>query len=234
MAETKKKKARTEGSAARRQERRFATASTFMARPIALLGMVGALVLGAGVHGLWLLDPPFQYAAYLVAVGGLLFGVALWFGQPPESAVAVGDAGIAVEDGREVQRLRWFAIKSLRVIKGKLVAEGGGKSVSFTIGSNPGATSWALKEAAERVPSVIDIDKAIADKLPKPETKQGQVSYVDNDQVAGSRCAASGKIITVEEDARVCARCSQIYEKSSVPERCVSCSAELKGHTLRP
>ncbi|HSC86067.1 MAG TPA: hypothetical protein VLC09_02305 [Polyangiaceae bacterium] len=236
MVETKKQKKKAKssaGDAARRQERRFATLGTFIARPVAILGMVGSLVLGAGVFGLWLLDPPFVYASYLVAAGGLILGVALWFGQPPESAVAIGDAGIAVEDGRDVNRLHWYAIKSLRVVGGRLEAQGGGKIVRFTLGANPGAAAWAIKEAAERIPQVVDIAKAVMDTLPPPEAKAGQLASVDNDQVAGHRCAATNKLITMEDDARLCSRCGQIYEKSGVPAQCVSCQLELSGHTLR-
>lgn len=228
-----RKKPRTTANAARRQERRFSTSSTYIDLRVAIIGMVGALVLGAGVFGLWLLDPPFAYASYLVALGGLGLGVALWFGQPAESTVAVGDAGIAVEDGREVSRMRWYAMKSIRIVKGRFLAEGGGKALSFSAGANPAAAAWALKEAAERVPQIMDVDKAEAAKLPQPESKGGQLVEIDNDQLAGSRCAASDKLITLEEDARICAICAQVYEKAAVPERCVSCSNDLKNNTLR-
>jgi len=233
MATTSKirKKPRATASAARRQERRFSTSSTYIDLRVAIVGMIGAVILGAGVFGLWLLDPPFAYASYLVAVGGLGLGVALWFGQPAESTVAVGDAGIAVEDGREVSRMRWYAMKSIRIVKGRFSAEGGGKTVSFSVGANPAAAAWALKEAAERVPQIMDVDKVEAAKLPKPETKGGQLVEIDNDQLAGSRCAASDKLITLEEDARICGTCSQVYEKTAVPERCISCNTEMKSNT---
>jgi len=236
MAQTttkNRKKARSTTGTARRQERRFSTSGTFISRWVAITGMVGSLILGAGVFGLWLLDPPFAYASYLIAVGGLGLGLALWFGQPLESTVAVGDAGIAVEDGREVSRMRWYAIKSIRIISGKLIAEGGGQSVRFTVGANRAAAAWVLKEAAERIPNVLDVDKTEASKLPQPEAKSGLLVEIDNDQLAGSRCAATDKLITLEEDARICANCAQVYDKAGVPEKCISCDTEMKGHTLR-
>src|SRR5688572_32086312 len=101
MAQKAQKARRKQSSSAqnaRRREHRFATSATYIAPAIAAIGLVGSLILGAGVFGLWILDPPLSYGSYLVAIGGLGLGVSLWFGQPAETAVAIGDAGIAVED----------------------------------------------------------------------------------------------------------------------------------------
>jgi len=236
MAQKATKARRKPGSSAqnaRRREHRFATSATYIAPVIAAIGLVGSLVLGAGVFALWILDPPLSYATYMVAIGGLGLGVALWFGQPSETAVAIGDAGIAVEDGSEVVRVPWHALKSLRVESGALVARSSGTVVRFSLGANPKAAAWALKETAERMPSALDVDRAVADKLPKPSATDGLDQPVKGDQVAGSRCANSGNSIQLEEDARLCPRCGQVYHKDSVPEACVTCDAELKGHTLR-
>lgn len=204
-----------------------------MTRWVALVGMAGSLLLGAGVFGLWILENPVSYASYLVAVGGLGLGVSLWFGQPEESGVAVGDAGIALEDGRQGVRLRWYQIRSIRIEKGVFVATGESKSLRFGIGANQRAAAWALKEAAERVPDVVDVPAGISGQLPRPDASAGLDGPVENDQLTGSHCAATKQLITLEEDARICGICGQIYHKSGVPERCVSCEAELKGRTLR-
>lgn len=220
-------------SGPRRKEHRFATQATYIAPVVAASGMVGSLLLGAGVFGFWILDPPLSYASYLVAAGGLGLGGALWFGQPSETAVAVGDAGIAVEDGSEVIRVPWHALERLSIAGGSLVARSAGTTLRFSLGANAKAAAWALKEAAERVPSVLDVDQSAAKKLPKPSQSDGLEQLVKDDQVAGGRCASSKKPIQFEEDARICPRCGQIYHKDSVPETCVTCGAELKGHTLR-
>ncbi len=228
-----RRKKKAPGGAPRRKEHRFATQTTYIAVPVAVIGMVGSLALGVGVFALWILDPPLSWASYMVAAGGLGLGVALWFGQPPESAVAVGDAGIAVEDGGEVIRVPWHAMKSLRVSGGHLIARSSGTTIRFSLGANPRAAAWALKEAAERVPNVMDVDQSLTEKLPPPSEAEGLLQDVQDDQVAGARCANSGEAIQLEEDARLCPRCGQVYHKSSVPEQCVSCDTELKGRTLR-
>lgn len=194
--------------------------------------MSGALILGAGVFGLWIVDPPMAWASYLVALGGLGLGVALWFGQPSESAVAVGDAGIAVEDGREVIRVPWYELKSLSIAGGSMIARGETTTARFSVGANPKAAAWGLKEAAERVPDVIDVNKDTADKLPEPTEDSGLLQDVEDAQVAGTHCASSDKLINLEEEARLCPRCGQIYHESSVPDQCVTCEAEIKGRTL--
>ena len=87
------KEARAKKSVKRRLERRFPVNTAYVASWVGIAGMLGALVLGAGVFGLWIKDPPLGYASYLVAVGGLGLGVALWFAQPSLTAVCVGDGG---------------------------------------------------------------------------------------------------------------------------------------------
>jgi primosomal protein N' len=48
-------------------------------------------------------------------------------------------------------------------------------------------------------------------------------------QVAGRRCAKCDAVITFEVDARLCAQCGQVYHREHVPDRCVTCDAELKS-----
>lgn len=237
MAQTTKgrKKARTPGKsgAPRRQERRFPTDTAHFARWIAITGLFAALLLGMGVFGHWILDPSLPWASYLLALGGLGLGVVLWFGQAEETLVAVGDAGIAVEDGRNTTRLPWHAIRTIRIQGDRFSVEGEGKKLSFSVVKNRRAAAEALQEAAERVPQVLDVKKEIAQTLPRTEASAIPLEEVQHDQVAGLRCAASGKLIALEEDARLCARCGQIYEQTQLPERCKSCETELKDHTLR-
>lgn len=238
MAQMKRKAKRRKGqgnkaASQKPKERRFSTSTTYIAPWIAGVGMLGALVLGAGVFGLWIVDPAISWASYLVAAGGLGLGIALWFGQPSESAVAVGDAGIAVEDGRDVVRVPWCDMESLSIVGTSMVARGASATARFSLGANQKAAAWALKEAAERMPDVVDVEKAATEKLPKPSEDSGLVQDVEDAQVAGAHCAASDEPIKLEEEARLCPRCGQVYHESSVPDECVTCEAELKGRTLR-
>ena len=59
----------------------------------------------------------------------------------------------------------------------------------------------------------------------------GEVIVLDPIQVVGKHCAASGKVIAYEPDARVCSRCERVYHKAHVPETC-ACGQSLEN--LRP
>jgi hypothetical protein len=227
------KEPRAKKAPRRRVEQRFAASSTYLAPWVALVGMVGALVLGAGVFGLWVKDPPLSYASYLVALGGLGLGVALWFSQPAITAVCVGDDGLAIESGKDIDRLAWCDMESLRVEGSKLVARGAGVTLSFSIKSHAQPAAWALKEAATRVPGVLDVPQSITERLPAPSPSAGVERVILDAQVAGRRCKASGKVIAFEDDARLCPRCSQVYHKDHVPSACATCEEPLAGRTLR-
>ncbi|OQX69663.1 MAG: hypothetical protein B6A08_03405 [Sorangiineae bacterium NIC37A_2] len=237
-AKTSRPRKKSRSTAARsgeptRKERRFATSTTFMPTWVAVVGMLGSLILGAGCFALWVIDPPVAFASYLVAVGGLGLGVALWFGSPAETALLIGDAGVGVEDGRDVSRVRWFQIKTLRIRGDRVTIEADKKTLEFSLGANTRGLSYLLKEAAERVPNILDVDKSITEGLPAPDEKAGHEQTIVDDQIAGVSCAASNEPIKFEEDALLCPRCGQIYHKDSLPERCLSCDAQLKGYALR-
>jgi hypothetical protein len=227
------KEPRTKKAPKRRVERRFATSLTYVAPWVGAVGMLGALVLGAGVFGLWIKDPPIGYASYLVALGGLGLGVALWFAQPSITAVCVGDAGLALESGKDIDRLAWCDMESLRVAGDKLVAKGGATTLAFSLKTHAQAAAWALKEAATRLPSVLDVPQSVTEKLPAPSPTAGTEREILDAQVAGHRCAASKKIISFEDDARLCPRCGQVYHKDHVPSTCATCEESLTSRTLR-
>lgn len=217
----------------RRSERRFATSSTYMPSWVAAVGMVGCLLLGAGVFGLWILDAPLPYAPYLVAAGGVGLGIALWFGQPNETAVAVGDAGLAVEDGRQTARIAWYDLQSIHIAGGNVVAVGQEQTLTFLLGANRNAAAHLLKNASERVPDILDVDSSLAQSLPHPDDAPGYQQQIEDDQVTGIECAASEKLINMEEDARFCPQCGQLFHKEGLPAECPSCQASLKGRALR-
>jgi rubrerythrin len=112
-----------------------------------------------------------------------------------------------------------------------MIVEGSRHSLKFSVKANQPATATALKEAAQRVPDILDVDKEIMKSLPDPG-KSGALQDVEDDQVAGTRCAASKKLINLEEDARLCDGCGQVFHKEGVPESCPSCEKNLKSHTL--
>src|SRR5262249_18823694 len=82
------------------------------------------------------------------------------------------------------------------------------------------AVGWLMKEALERIPRRVDIPDEMLEKLPGAGEHAGQKLDLEPLQVVGKKCAASGKTISYEPDARVCVRCERAYLKGSVPRKC--------------
>ena len=64
--------------------------------------------------------------------------------------------------------------------------------------------------------------------MPKASREGLQVIHLDPIQVVGQHCAATGKAIAWEPDARICPRCERIYHKDHVPETC-ECGGSLEA-----
>jgi hypothetical protein len=236
MAKGKKAK----GSPRReRRERRFVPQSGGNPRLVKALGGLGAAVLGAGTwaqFGRALTDvdlPPYSFGPYVLALGALLFAAAIWLGTSGEAPLRVGSGGIAFEKG-ELRRVPWHTVERIvwnperadLSIRGKDV---NGKEVSFVVAAKtyPHAAAWIVREAKDRIPTVTDVPDAVSG-LPETSAADGEILVLDAVQVVGSHCAASGRVIAYEPDARVCPKCELVYHKSAVPEEC-RCGASLAG-----
>ncbi len=225
------KKARARAKA--RTERRFDPRPSASPLLVTLLGGGGAAALGAGVFAqfghAWMESdqPPYTFAPALLASGAIAFGAAVWAGTSGEAAVRVGSGGVAVEMGDELVRVPWYAVTRVvwdpdaetLAVQGDDDA-GRPQRLVLTPKVHPGAIAWIVKEARERIPSVVDVpDEARG----LPETRGlagGEVLTMDAVQVVGRRCAASDRIIAYEPDARVCPRCERAFHHASLPETC--------------
>jgi hypothetical protein len=228
MTEKKKKKAAKE-----RSERRFLPEATHTSRLAGGLGMLGSLGLGAGVYAQWVREAPLSYASALVTVGAVGLGAGLWLGSANAFPVRVGDAGIAIERGSEVTRLLWCDMEEIRLDGGNLVAKSPGLTLTIPVGAHPRAAAFIISEAERRLPKIVKVDEAGKRTIPLATQPGGEEVPVSGDQVAGRRCAATGKVISFERDARLCTQCAQVYHKDNVPKECVTCGAEVAGRTAQ-
>lgn len=217
-----------------RRERRFNPQASTSPTVVYLVGAIGAIAMGAGVWGQFgsMLHEggpePLKVAPYILAAGALLVGIAIWIGTSGDPALRVGDAGLAVEKGG-VRRMPWYAIERIEWREETVRVTGKDEAgVALTIGaslkSHPQAAAWIVKEARERVPTVVDVPEDAT--LPDPRASAGETLALEPPQVVGKHCASSGKVIAYEPDARVCPRCERVYHKSSVPASC-ECGAAL-------
>ncbi|MCC6217828.1 MAG: hypothetical protein IT376_23415 [Polyangiaceae bacterium] len=214
-----------------RQERRFLPDPTHTSRGIALLGFAGAALLGAGVYGQWIQKEPWPHAVWLVAAGAATVAASMLLGDRGLKPLRVGDAGVALEDGSELARLAWCDVERVEVTEGKLVLRGKPRSVELPISAYPRAVARLLAEGERRLPRVFTVDRAKLG-LPEPVETNGELLPVDGLQVAGQHCAASGKVIAFERDARVCPLCAEVYAERHVPEKCVTCGERLGARAV--
>ncbi len=227
MSETKKKAKKKSGLKDGRTERRFGPGQMHMSVVASVVGMLGGAALGTGVYGLWVSKSGLSVAPYLLAVGLMLLVGALAFGDADAIPVRIGDAGVGVEKGSEFLQIAWCDIKRLSAENDALVIQGAEQTLRIPIPMQPEACAWIIVEATRRVPDAVDVKRDAVDKLPKPEDTQGEKVAPMPVQIAGRRCAKSGKAIAFERDARVCPNCGQVYHREQVPAECVTCKQSL-------
>jgi hypothetical protein len=232
MTETKTKKGKK--TKRTRKERRFVGEQTYASKLTTSIGMLGALGLGAGVYAQWVSENPGKSAPYLLVAGALLLGGSLYYGDLGTLPLRVGDAGIAIERGKEIERIAWCDLERVHVKDGKLRLEAkGNQTFEIVIDAHPKGIARILAEGTRRVPEAMDVKKSAVSGLPEPREDDGEVLVVESIQVAGRECAASGKTIAFERDARLCPQCCQVYLKDVVPKTCLTCEAELGERAVR-
>lgn len=229
---TKQLTKREKRRATRRGERRFISQASTNTAIVRGVGAVSALLLGAGAWAYFYAqsfaddEKLQQVPSYLIAAGAVLMGVTIWIGTSAEPPVRVGDPGISLEKG-ELRRMPWWAVERIGYESGSKALVISGKdeaNVDWTfkvsLKSHVEAAGWLLKEALERIPRRVDIPEDTLDELPGAGEHAGQKLELEPLQVVGKRCAATGKSISYEPDARVCPRCERVYQKNAVPKKC--------------
>lgn len=221
----------------RRQERRFYPQSTFSPWLVRTFGAVGAAVMGAGAlamyRDMFAGDEKMKaIPSYLVAGGAVLTGLAIWLGTSSDPPIRVGAPGIGMDRG-EVRRMPWYNVEKITFESGALSLVVVGKdeagqswTLRVPVKAHPEAVGWIVEEAQTRIPKKVDISDEMLAKLPRAEPHAGTLIDLEPLQVVGKKCAASGKTISYEPDARVCERCERVYFKRSVPKKC-KCGASL-------
>lgn len=232
----------------KRTERRFVPRSSTNPWIVRGLAGVASALLGAGLYGYFyagtfakdVVDTFYesqhvqQLPAYMIAVGAIVMAAAIWLGTSSEAPVRVGDPGISIEKG-EVLRMPWWGVKSISFESGALVLVVAGRLESGTdvvwripLKAHPDAIGWIVKEADDRIPKKLEMSDAVFEKLPPAGEHAGMKLALEPLQVVGKKCAATGKAISYEPDARVCTRCERVYFKRDVPKKC-KCGADLSA-----
>jgi hypothetical protein len=154
-------------------------------------------------------------------------GASLWFGDAGAVPVRIGDAGIALERGTELTRIAWCDLDTIEMNGKQLSIKGKSAGFSIPVAAHPVAVAWILAEGTRRVPNAMNVKKSDLAGLPEPKELDGDMVPLEGVQVAGKHCAATGKPIAFERDARLCPNCAQVYLKDAVPKKCVTCERDL-------
>jgi hypothetical protein len=217
-----------------KKARRERSELRFIPRPVGkppvvyAVGAVAALLLGAGAWAQWgrvMLtsgQASLPAGTWILAAGIVALGVAIWLATSGELTLRVGDGGLAVEKNG-VTRLPWWGVESIAYDGTAVVARGKGEGgaevvVQARVKGHPQAAAWIVREARARVPDVVQIGDEAG--LPTAREGAGERLVLEQLQIVGRRCVASGTIIAFEPDARVCGRCERVYHKDHVPEAC--------------
>ena len=157
--------------------------------------------------------------------GAVLLRAFALFGQTTARPVRVGDGGVAIEREDAVERIAWCDVSRLLVTGDAVTVQGDGITISVLRKVHPQAAARVVREAKDRIPKKVDDDVSV----PAPEGAVEPANEpLDPPQIAGRAFKGSGKHVSFEKDARFCGRCGELYHKTSVPDRCLTCDARLK------
>jgi hypothetical protein len=213
-----------------RFERRYEATTSAFAIVTVVLFSLGAVALGAGVYAQWFRsgDPgPHPWALYFLIAGAVLLLAVALFGQTASRPIRVGDGGVAAErDETNIERVAWCDVARLLISDGAITVQSPGVTISVPRGVHASAAARVVREAKQRIPEKVEGDAVVA---PPTGAVEPASEPLEPPQIAGQSCKATGKVISFEKDARLCGRCGELYHKSGVPSRCVTCDARLKS-----
>jgi hypothetical protein len=247
MAKSSESKKSGKARAARR-ERRFEPKSTHSPALVKSLGALGAAAMGAGAYGQFghmmraVESEPVKFASWILAGGAVVLGGAIWLGTSGDAALRVGDPGVSLDRSGGLRRMPWHAVERVALEGGAVRVEGKDDlgtpmTVLAPLSSQAEAAAWIVREARARVPALVEIERGEDDaenaELPEAHDDAGERMIAEPAQLVGRHCAASGKIIAYEPDARMCRRCERVYHKAAVPSEC-ECGASLADLQAKP
>lgn len=210
-----------------RSEIRYEPSSHGAALAGVIISSGGAVLAGAGFFSQFLRGQgPHSYALYILLGGVVAFVAGLFISASAPRNIRIGDAGIAVEASKGIERIGWHEISSIALEPGVLAFRGPtGRVIHVPRSAHPAAFARALIDARARIPAKVE---GIKEEAKAPPQQAGEKLPLPPPQLAGLHCRASDQLIAFEHDARLCGRCGETYHREGVPERCLSCDAELR------
>lgn len=198
------------------------------------LGFLGSAALGAGFYGAWLAEEPVAFSGILLLAGAICIALSFVNWGRRAAEVRVGPLGVISGDPAEARRLPWCDVLRVRVTPDALELEASGdRRVSVPLPAHAAAAARILAEASVRIPERVDVSPKAHERLPPLREDDAEQVAAARLQLAGRRCAVSGKSITLERDARLCDNCAALYHVERVPLTCASCQKPLQATEAR-
>lgn len=210
-------------------EYRFVPKATSRSKQTLALSGIGGLLLGAGFYAQWLQTDAPGFASWLLLGGAAFTAWATFLPDPDAAPLRIGPAGVAIERaGEQPSRLPWCDIDKVASDGSAIIVHGaGGRKIRAGLPHHAAAAAWVVAEALDRIPQRVDVSSDLRGKLPSTKEARGITVSFEPVQVAGRKCKASGKLISFEDDARLCSRCGEVYHRDHVGERCASCEGSM-------
>lgn len=130
--------------------------------------------------------------------------------------------------GEQPERLAWCEVEKIVSEGASIAVYGNGIRIGAGLPQHGPAAAWILAEALDRIPKRVDVPAEQRDKLPRTDAHPGSLVDAEPLQVAGRRCKSSGKLISFEDDARLCPRCAEVYHRDHEEERCLTCEGSMR------
>ena len=192
---------------------------------------LGGIALGVGVYAMFLRQTPepLAFAPYVLALGAVLVGAYLLFGQRLGAGLRAGPLGVGIETEGKVSRHAWYEVKRVTLTHDVLRLETAGRPLNVALRTHPAAAKRILAEAQKRIGKRVDLDDEDQLRVGRPDSDEGELVTAEAPQITSMRCRSSDKALTVERDARMCGRCGALYHRTAIPRRCVECGKKLRS-----
>jgi hypothetical protein len=191
---------------------------------------VGGVTLGAATYATWLRDAsadPISYAPYLFVVGAALVFAYIVFGQAATGVVVVSEFGVSTSEGGP--RIPWHDIQAVTLDEDGLTINTLADALRVQSASHSTAIRHLLQQAERKLGKRMEVADEDRAALAPWDDAAVTVSVAEPPQVTGMKCRASGRLLSVEQDVRMCARCGVFYHHQTVPTRCKACGKKLRS-----
>lgn len=163
----------------------------------------------------------------LFGLGAFGFAAGTWLWRQDAAVICVGPAGVAWQERGESRRLRWCDIRKIQVTVSYLELQSAAGPYYVSLQAQPLAAARIIWEGGQRIMTRLALSRASHERLPSLEGDDAPLQRIGALQFAGSPCANSEDQIQVEQDARLCPRCTAAYHRDNVPAVCVVCQASV-------